>query len=373
MGLLLGPLVPVPAPGFITETLQSVEVIHSDEGPSTFQISFHADRSPGFSPDYSLLSSPLLRPTTRVAVTVLLNGQMQVLLDGFITRQELVHEAAIGAATLTVSGEDVSVLMDLYEFSLEYPNMADAIIAAVVLAKYTAIGVIPEIIPTPASLTPLVIDRTPQQNSTDRAYLKELAAPHGFVFYVKPGPALLTNTAYWGPPLRVGAPQPALTVDMGSGTNVESISFSYDALAPTLLHGLVQDNEIEVDLPLITLTSTRVPPFASQPAIIANQPFVRNTQFTDPRLGALASYDYAQAVTDVSTDKVVTAQGELDTLRYGSIIQAPGLISVRGSGYSYDGIYYVQSVTHRLSRNEYKQQFVLTREGMGTLVTEVIT
>jgi hypothetical protein len=321
--------------------------------------------------DYALLSTPLLQARGRLALTVSINGTTTVLMDGFITRQELKHETYAGGASLTVTGQDVSVLMDLYQISFEYPSMPDAAIAAIVLAKYTMIGVIPEIIPTPSSLVPLPLDWTPQQNSTDREYLKQLASPHGYVFYVTPGPVLGTNVAYWGPPNRFATPQPALTVDMGPASNVESLSFQYDAMAPSLVHGMVQDNIDEFDVPVLTLLSTRLPPFASNPALLANQPFVRNLQFTDPRVGILQSYDLAQSITDVSTDKVVTASGSVDTYRYGAILSAPGVIGVRGTGNSYDGLYYLQSVTHSISRAEHKQEFVLNREGTGTLAPVV--
>jgi hypothetical protein len=38
---------------------------------------------------------------------------------------------------------------------------------------------------------------------------------------------------------------------------------------------------------------------------------------------------------------------------------------------SLDGIYYVNSVTHSLSRGEYRQQFTLSREGFGTTTAVV--
>jgi hypothetical protein len=372
IGLYLGSMIPAPAPQFIAECLDKAEVTLSDEGPNTFQVSFRADRAPGLTQDYALLSSSLLKATSRLALTVSVNGTSRVLMDGFITRQEMKHEGPAGGATLTVTGQDVSVLMDLFQISFEYPSLPDVAIVGVVLAKYSMIGIIPEIIPTPSSLVPLPIDWTPQHNSTDRDYLKQLASPHGYVFYVKPGPVLGTNIAYWGPPMRLGIPQPALTVDMGPGSNVESLSFQYDAMAPSLVHGMVQDNIDEIGAPVITLLSTRIPPFASSPALFANQPFVRNLQFTDPRVGILRSYDLAQSITDVSTDKVVTANGSLDTYRYGAILDAPGLIGVRGAGNNYDGMYYIQSVTHSISRAEYKQEFVLNREGTGSL-TQVVT
>ena len=74
----------------------------------------------------------------------------------------------------------------------------------------------------------------------------------------------------------------------------------------------------------------------------------------------------AQALVDESTDNVVTASGTLDALRYGAILEARALVGLRGAGLSYDGFYYVQSVTHSIRKGEYKQNFTLTREGTGS-------
>ena len=43
--LLIGPMVPLPAPPTLVEALQSVEVTQSDEGRSGFQLSFAVGRS----------------------------------------------------------------------------------------------------------------------------------------------------------------------------------------------------------------------------------------------------------------------------------------------------------------------------------------
>lgn len=374
LGVSIGQVVPAPAPGFIVEALQGVEVTFSDDGPSAFQLSFRADRRPGFTSNYELLSSPLLKPSSRVVLTVTLNGVPSILMDGIITRQELIHDTSLGAATFAITGEDVSVMMDLVEYSIEYPAMGDAEIAALILAKYTVLGIVPAVVPTLSSLIPLAIERVPQQLATDRQHLKQLAAQNGYVFYVQPGPVYLSNTAYWGPPLRVGSPQHSLSVDQGPETNVEAISFQYDALAPTLVAGFVQDAITEFDLPVVTLGSsaTRLPPLASQPALPNNLPFVRYQQFVDTGLTAFQAYDYAQAVTDLSTDRVVTVQGRLNAIRYGNILRAPGIVGVRGVGSSYDGNYYVKSVTHRIRTDEYSQEFTLTREGIGSLTSEVL-
>ena len=41
----------------------------------------------------------------------------------------------------------------------------------------------------------------------------------------------------------------------------------------------------------------------------------------------------------------------------GSILRSRMLVGVRGAGLAYDGLYYVDSVTHNIKRGEYKQSF----------------
>ena len=59
-------------------------------------------------------------------------------------------------------------------------------------------------------------------------------------------------------------------------------------------------------------------------------------------------------------------------MRYGRALQLRRLVGVRGVGQDYDGLYYVQRVTHKIKPGEYKQSFTLTREGRGTLTPIVI-
>ena len=46
--------------------------------------------------------------------------------------------------------------------------------------------------------------------------------------------------------------------------------------------------------------------------------------------------------------EAVTGNGELDVVRYGSVLKARQLVGVRGAGLAYDGLYYVKSVTHKI-------------------------
>jgi hypothetical protein len=124
-------------------------------------------------------------------------------------------------------------------------------------------------------------------------------------------------------------------------------------------------------VPVLTTFSTRVPPLASRPALIANQPFVKKVRLDYKGHDPVEAWAKAQDRTDKSTDEVVTASGTLDALRYGDLLTAPGIVGLRGAGYSYDGYYYVKSVSHQISRTDYKQSFSLAREGTGSLARRV--
>ena len=63
-------------------------------------------------------------------------------------------------------------------------------------------------------------------DGNDLAYIKQLATDVGHAFYIEPGPLPGMNTAYWGPEIAFGVPQPALNINMDAHTNVDSLSFS---------------------------------------------------------------------------------------------------------------------------------------------------
>lgn len=369
--LLIGPTVPVPAPPSLTDALDRVEVTHSDEGRSGFQLSFVAGRSgPADLADYPLLTLPLLKPFSRVVMVVTFGAVPRVLMDGVITHQELAPSNQPGASTLTVTGEDVSLMMDLEEKAAEHPAQDETVIANKIILTYAQFGMIPLVIPPPVIDPPIPVDRTPVQQATDLQYLIEMAERHAYIFYVTAGPAPLTNTAYWGPPKRLDLPQRALSINLGPDTNLTSLSFRNDALAPTLVAGQVQDRLTSQAVPVQTLASTR-PPLAAMPAWLVNQPNVRRTRLRAGGLTAAQAFARAQGTTDASVD-TVTADGELDAVRYQDLLQARGVVGLRGAGFSYDGLYYVQRVTHAISKGSYRQQFTLTREGLGSITPAVV-
>jgi len=400
---MMGPGIAVPVPLDLAESLKSVSVTNNDTWRSGFSLTFQVGRSgPLDMLDYGLLRNPLLRPFTRVVVVVTFGVLPKVLCDGVITNIQLSPSNEPGASTLTVTGEDVSVMMDMHELPQPWPALPADQVVRVILLKYLQYGIAPFVEPALFPNPPSPTERVPVQTMTDLNYINYLAARQGYVFYVEPGLAPNTNFAYWGPPhrpppYRAGPPQKAITFNSGPETNASSVSFTYNALSPTLIVGTIQDSRTNVSVPVRTLPLARRAPLASMPASIFNQPNVRvsilpttpqqarratsagggtSEEFPEARTASGTEVSEAimraQATTDASTDNVVNVSGELNALEYGDILFARGLVGLRGVGYSYGGNYYVKSVSHEISKGEYKQRFTLTREGTGSLTPFVM-
>lgn len=363
--LLIGPTVAVPAPATLMDVVDEIEIMHADDEPSAFQMTLLAGRSgPSDLLDYQLLTSPQLTPFHRVVMVVTVGAVPQVLFDGVITHVELSPSPQPGGTRIRVTGDDLTAVMDLEERSVEHPAQDETVIANKIILSYGAYGLIPQVIPPTVVDPPIPTERTPVQQGTDLEYLREMADRHGHVFHILPGPVPMASTAYWGPPKLVDVPQRAVTVNMGAHSNGTISSIRNDAQAPEFVDDEVQDRLTNERVPVATVAPLR-PPLALFPSWITQRPNVRTTKLRAGGLSATQAFARAQARTDAAAD-TVTVSGELDAAQYGGVLRSRGLVGVRGAGFSYDGLYYVKSVTHRITRGSYTQSFTLTRDGVGS-------
>jgi len=365
--LMIGPAVPIPVSREVLEALTEVTITTTSGKSSGFQLTFMlSKRSPLHT--IFLLSGGAAIPFVRVVIVVTMNGVTEVLMDGMMTNHEISSGSDTGHPTLTVTGEDISLVMDYIDFSgIPYPAMPREARIALILAKYAMFGIIPKIIPSVMIDVPLPIARIYRQKGKDLGYVKRLAEEVGYVFYIEPGPAVGMNIAYWGPEIKVGEPQPALNIDMDAHTNVESLSFSFDKNKKKLPIVMIQNEatRIPIGIPIPDITPLN-PPLGLIPPLSLGVKRIKETAKLPPLQGALIGLAKAAKWSDA-----VSATGSLDVLRYGRVLKARRLVGVRGAGPAFDGLYYVTSVTHNLKRGEYKQKFTLTRNGLLSTLPEV--
>jgi len=359
--LWMGKTVPLPAPIDVSNALTRVEVTNDAEQGDGFQITFTIGKEKGL--EYSLLGSGVVDPFSRIWIGVLLGTTPDVLIDGIVTHHQVAPSNEPGTSTLTVTGRDVGMMLDLEEKNESYPNQPDFVIVTRLIAGYAQYGLVPMV--TPTTDIPIELYRIPRQAGTDLSYIRTLAERNGYIFYIEPV-TFGVNKAYWGPETRIGVPQPALTMNMGNQTNVRQLNFSNDSLAPVSTEGSFVDPITKSSIPIPSLPSLRVPPLSASPAEPRRKVLLRQTANLNPAEAATAAVSTVSRAPDP-----ITAQGELESVRYGHVLRARQTVGVRGAGLSYNGNYYVRRVTHTIARGEYTQKFTLSREGTGSLLPVV--
>jgi hypothetical protein len=365
--LMMGGFTASPVPEAVIDALTSVQVTTTVGAQGGFQLKFTWGKS---SPLAQLHAGGFFDPRQRVIIAVTVNGTTEVLMDGIITKQDLTLSSDAGKSTFTVTGIDLTALMDFIDLTgIPYPAMPIFAIVELILAKYAVLGVVPVAIPPIIALIQNPIAKYMKQDGTDYAYVNALAQQTGAVFYLDPGPTPGRSLAYWGPDLSkmFGGVQPALSINFDGTTTLDSLSFSYDGtLASGYLVTIIEQNtQLPIPIPLPDISLIKAPQAANAPTPLKYTQ-LRPIANQDPMGAALAGL-----AAMFKTSDVVTASGQLDVIRYGQIFKARQLCAVRGGGGYYDGLYYVKSVTHDINRGQYRQNFTLARGGTGSSVSTV--
>lgn len=370
LSLMIGPVAPVPVPALMIDALEFVEVSHAAGTTSAFQLRFKVTSQSALNTLFLVATgqnTTLGSPPLRVVLIVTLNGRPRPLFDGVVSQVEVQAGQNGQPGSISVTGEDLTRVMDLIDFSGVPMPMPIPARVALICAKYAAFGIIPLPIPELFPDVPIPVERIPAQQGTDLAYIQQLAEEVGHVFYIEPGEVPLTNVAYFGPEIKVGPPQPALNLDMDAHTNVESMNFSFDPTKGVLPVVLIQNPQTRVPIPIpIPDLNPLQPPLGALPAPIAQLKMMKDTAKLNPMQAILKGLNEAKKSQDA-----VTASGSLDVLRYGRLLEARKLVGVRGAGIAYDGLYYVSRVTSTIKRGEFKQRFELTRNGLISLTPTV--
>jgi hypothetical protein len=364
--VLIGPAVPLPPPRSVMDALTSVQVTNGKDR-SGFQLTFAVSKkSPLLT---TMLPAGYFDPMiTRVIIVATLGGMPNVLMDGIVTRQELQPSSDPGKSTLTITGEDLSVLMDVVNIVIPYPAMPETAKLYAILAKYAVFGIVPLVIPPTNIFVKSPTSGWTTQRATDRAYIQFMAQACGYVFFVRPGPVPGTSTAYFGPDINLPIPQPALSINMDAHTNVEALSFSLDGLAKkvsiyTIFDPITKKIPLPIPIPNINIFK---PPLGARPTPPAKVELADDVTKLDVPEAAQSILSFL-----ANNSAAISGNGSLDVMRYGQVLQPRMLVGVRGAGLAYDGMYYVDSVTNNIKPGEFKQSFTLSRDGLISITPQV--
>jgi phage protein D len=355
---------PKPVPYDVIMALSNIRVEDNAVQRDLFQMTFTAGKRQA--KDYGLLRTGLFQPRNRVAIALQIGAKVEPLISGVITNFELNPSNDAGMTSFTVTGEGIDLMFDLEEKNARYSQQDDTSILQTIVNTYAKYGLNLDISDEANGLEqPDDNHLIPRQYATDLEFIQQLAARNGFVFYSDPLPNGDVRF-YWGPEVRKGPRQPPLTMNMGSSAsaNVTSLNFTHNTRTPVTASGkrLQAENDNTKREPISPTSDSEY----KVDALAANEPFTDGVVL----MREIAKYDTQRAGVRakelmIARFNTITANGEVDTVRYGHIMRAGGVIGVRGAGALYNGDYYISKVTHSIQIGKYTQNFTLQREGLG--------
>ena len=353
---------PMPPPFF--QALREIEIETAIGKASMFRM--HFDLSRTFLGDFDALAFDIFRPLLPVRISVAAGLPIpQTIINGFIKDAQLKVGDAPGTSRLEVVGMDaLGTIMTNNQQPFPWPNLADTSIAATIFGKY---AMIPFVDPMPPTRT--ILDTTTTQRKYDAAFLIEMARVNSLELYIQPDPVVGTDIGHLHRPLTLLPPQGVLSIDFGRQSNLTHFSASNDMLRPTSVVGANVDQTTRAPIPAVSATSTELP-MGLEPSLfrVLPPPIARQLGgcIANPTEGQLRALAQATA-----TSRTISAQGEVDGVKFERPLRTGLPVMVRGAGRQNNGPYYVQSVTHKISRDDYRQNFTAWRNAVGMTGAEV--
>jgi phage protein D len=307
---------------------------------------------------WTAMDEDIFKRLSRIKVEVSICGaKAKPLIDSYVIETNAQFSNEPGKSLLKVIAMDSTVLLNLDEKIKPWPNMADSDIAEAIFRSYGFNTVIDSTQPSRQE-----VDTTTIQRETDMQFLKRLAYRYGYECYLDLDSENGKVEGHFHKPRLDEPPQRVLTVNMGSATNVNSFKARYEMLRPVTAQAIGLDIETQSDQSAETEEAS-LKSMGKDSSASTDRPrkvLVSQTGLT--QTGELQTY--AQSIVDESS-WAITAEGDLNTVAYGGILEAKKPVLVRGAGKQFSGIYYIDKVLHILTADGYIQRFSMRRNALG--------
>ncbi|GAB4191947.1 MAG: hypothetical protein Tsb002_21240 [Wenzhouxiangellaceae bacterium] len=292
-------------------------------------------------------------PWTPITISAAFGDENAEVMRGYVREIKAEYPEDQGAARVTVSCQDHSLLLDREQrnvtWGVEQP-ISDADIVRRIISQH-----------------PLQIDGEPgsgqtssqlHQSETDSRFLSKRAEANGYELVYHRG------QLYFGPWRLDGEAQPTIRVYAGPDTHCIRFELKDDGHRPDQVAyevAAATGNDPQPQTVRPNLTRLGPQPADSTQAGLGD--FVwrpqRSGDSDDTSMAARA-----QAMANEQSMKI-TVDGELDGSLYGHVLEVARTVGVDGAGERHSGLYYVDMANHVFDVNGYRIVFRLLRNAYG--------
>jgi phage protein D len=250
--------------------------------------------------------------------------------------------------------------MDLEEKQLAWSNKKDSEIAQEIFLSYgLSYEVEDTVVRQPDTIATVL------QTESDIRFLRRLAARNGFECVVQ------GSKGYFRSPTLEAPPQKILAIQFGAETNLTSLRFRVDGTPSSHLEirriDPFEKEEVKEEMtesPRRTLGGTGLADLQSG---------ARDGRLLLKNQIAASSQEMRGRLREGyrGGDRFVHVEGEIDSRVYGAVLRSKKLVTIKGAGEQFSGLYYVTRVRHNFSLDGYTQSFEGARNGAGLTGDEV--
>jgi hypothetical protein len=333
---------------FLTEV--KVECSRTDAWTATLNFESRRDEK-GM---WAVQDMGLLKNWEPIVIEASFGTRSEEIMRGYIRQVKPSYPSDAGAAVVVVECQDNSIVMDRMHYRQNWGEAAAPTTDGLIFQQMVARS---QLTPDPQSGQGLSGVHL-FQDGTDITFLRERAEINGYELMFAGG------FVYYGPMRLSGQPQATIMVYAGLDTNC--LSFDVDANGH-------QPDKVGYDAAAETGTGTLSGTVGPNIALLGPEPASGGGPGLPEfvwRLRRTGTNDEAElnARAQAKANELamrIHAEGELDGTLYQHVLQVGKLVPVDGVGGQFNGLYYVDTVSHRFSVDGYRQSFKLLRNAYG--------
>jgi phage protein D len=338
-----------------------LEAEESADLPGAFQLQLAVSRSD--SGEVSPTDQAGLQPLAPIAIIATAgDGGPECIFDGYVLAHKLHLETGLTNASLTVTAQDASWLMDLEEKTREWADVTDGTVANNIFGEY---GFATAPANTSDDSPAHVADaHSLMQRGTDLQFLRMLARRAGKLCRVRSGIAALQRTGIFAAPAVDGPSVVTLRPNDATAPNIAALDLEWDVLRPSAVvarQALFTDPSPEgaagdaAASGITAMDARDLASFAGKKVTAMLTTAVDDSgELRQRAVGLLRDAGWFVRVT-----------GEANAAALQIVLRVGQIVTIEAIGTIHSGRYLVWNVRHRIDAEAHKMTFVLVRNAVG--------